>query len=108
MGAYYGPEWLRPYAQAFWYPKEWLYGSWSKGDQAAFDDLYNFNIGGWSPFRNEFDKILNEKNRSTYFNNTGLTYADIFDPRKAVGSVISSGGVSNFLRISDNVKRLYR
>lgn len=102
MGTYYGPEWLRPYAQAFWYPKDWLSGTWSKNDQEAFDTLYQFDF-----FRGQFDKILNERNRSNYFDRFGIDYSMISDPRNAVGSAPLVSRSAAF-RVSDNIKRLYR
>lgn len=107
-GTYYGPDWLRPYAMALWNTEDWLNGEWSKSDQEAFDILYDFNVFGISPFRDNFDRILNEKAWNAYSKRYGLTYADIKDPRKyhtAFGqSQLMNGGV-NF--VSRNLKRLY-
>lgn len=105
MGRYYGPDFFKDYSLAFWYPKEWLnheYGEWTKQSQDAFDTLYQF-----SGFRGTFDKILNERNRTSYFNRYGMDYSSIVDPRNALGSA-PTVNASSYLTISKNISRLYR
>lgn len=108
-GKYYGSDWLRPYAMAFWNPKEWLNGQWSKADQDAFDFLYDQNFFGFTPFKNQFDDILNEKSWNSYSAVNQLNYGDIKDPRKFHNNFGSMSGVTHTLQfVSSNVKRLYR
>lgn len=109
---YYGPDALRPYAMAFWHTSEWLEGPWSKLDQDAFDFLYDLNILGYTPFKNEFEKIQAEKNWDFYSNRYGLTYSDIKDPIKFHNNFGAMSGSRQFYNslnfVSSNVKRLYR
>lgn len=106
MGTYYGPKEFGPYVQAFWDPVGFLDGEWSYDKQKAFSNLYNFSIGGWSPFRNQFDSILDARNDQLYLDRYGLDYSDVKDPRKFVHG--SSPVVHTLNFVSDNVKRLYR
>lgn len=109
---YYGPDFLRPYAMAVWNTEDWLNGSWSKEDQAAFDLLYDFNVMGIRPFGSNFDRILDQKDWDFYSGRYDLTYSDIKDPRKfhnSFGNATGMKQVGSYLNyVSDNVKRLYR
>lgn len=105
--AYYGPDWLRPYAMGMWYPADWLNGPWSKNDQMAFDRMYDFSVFGMYPFKQQFDTILNERNWNFYSKQNNIGYSDIVDPRKYNQS-FGNRSTSFMLQISSNVKRLYR
>lgn len=108
MGSYYGPDWLRPYAMAFWNTEDWLNGEWTKQDQEAFDILYGFSVFGYNPVRDNFDRILNAKAWDNYAERNGLDYSDIKDPRKFSSSFGQSQLVTGGLNfVSSNIKRLY-
>lgn len=110
MGSqYHGPDWLRPYAMALWYPQDWLNGEWSKADQDAFERLYDFNIFGIRPFGTQFDDILNQKDWDLYSDRYQMDYKDIKDPRKFMNHFGQNATVrSSIAFVSSNVKRLYR
>lgn len=105
---YYGPLEHKEYIDAIQHPEDWLNAEWSEEKQKVFNDLYDFSIGGWSPFRNQFDKILDERNRDLYMDRYDINYADVKDPRKlaTTSSVRNMFGGINF--VSSNVKRLYK
>lgn len=105
---YYGPDEWSEYVDAFWHPKEWINSEWSKAKQDAFNNLYDLGVLGWYPFRDEFDKILNDRNNELYMGRYDLDYSDVKDPRKlsTTSSVKVLGNGINF--VSSNIKRLYR
>lgn len=104
---YYGPLSWAEYMDAIYHPKEWLNSEWSKEKQTAFNDLYDFSIGGYSPFRDTFDKILDERNNDLYMDRYGLTYADVKDPRKLKSNSTVGMALSTINFVSSNIKRLY-
>lgn len=107
MGTYYGPKEFEPYVMAFWDPRGFLYSPWTKEKQDAFDVLYNFQVPytGWSPFRDQFDSILNQRNNDIYLARNDISYGDIKDPRKLAST--HSGTLNTINFISSNIKRLY-
>lgn len=104
---YYGPKEWEPYVTAFWDPNQFLNSEWSYEKQKAFNDLYNFSVFGWSPFRDQFDSILDSRNDQLYLDRYGLDWSDVKDPRKLSQSK-RSASVNAINFVSSNIKRLYR
>lgn len=104
---YYGPLEHAEYIDAIFHPKDWLNSKWSHDKQVAFNDLYDFSVAGYAPFRTTFDKILDERNNELYMDRYDIDYADVKDPRKlkSTSTVGIASGTYQFL--SSNIKRLY-
>lgn len=105
--AYYGPKELESYMQAFWDPVGFLDGEWTYEKQDAFNNLYNLNFAGWSPFRNQFDAILDKRDNAQYMDRYGINWSDVKDPRKLSQSH-NAPVVHSLNFVSSNIKRLYR
>lgn len=85
-----------------------LQDDWTESEYNQFQFLYNLElplIG--KPFQGYIDSILDERRDKEYFQNHGMDYSDIHDPRNMPSSrSVSYGKAFNWA--SDNFKRLYR